>query len=362
MSVIPAPAFIDLHVHLREPGQEYKEDIESGCRAARAGGFGTVFCMPNTNPVNDNPEVTKYILRRANEVGLVKVYPVCAISKNLEGKELVDFEAMAKEGVIAVSDDGSCVQNESLMLEAMKIAAKLDILVIEHAEDFSTSYTQSDSENIIIERDIRLAEKTGARVHIAHISTKDGVDMIRRAKSLGLNVSCEATPHHLLLTENDVARLGANAKMKPPLRTEEDRRALIKALKDGTIDAIATDHAPHAPHEKKDFESAAFGVIGMESAFPACMQLVHRGNISFERLIELFTTGPAKVAHLSFPNGGESSSSNARNLSSPNSFVGDPSITIDPDAIIKIDANKFQSKSRNCPFDGMELKGKVWFS
>lgn len=349
------PAFIDLHVHLREPGFEYKEDIESGSRAARAGGYSSILCMPNTKPANDNPETTRYILRRAREVGLVRVFPVGAISKNLEGRELADIEGMAGEGVIAVSDDGSCVRNESLMRRAMEIAKKLGLLVIDHPEDFSITRggvinegrvskelglrgIPREAENGAIERDMVLAKETGARLHIAHVSTKEGVEMIRRAKGEGLLVTCEATPHHLLLIEDDVPRLGANAKMKPPLRTEADRLALVDALRDGTIDAVATDHAPHAAREKRDLASAAFGVIGLETAFSACMMLVHRGDIGLERLIELFTTGPARVAGIA-PDGRRA--------------------TIDPGAEFTVDPSKFKSKARNTPFAGMKLKGLV---
>jgi dihydroorotase len=355
---IIVPSFIDLHVHLREPGFEYKEDIESGSRAALAGGFRTIFCMPNTKPVNDSVATTRYIKGRAKEIGLVDIYPVGAITKNLEGKGLADIEGMASEGVIAISDDGSSVQDAALMEEAMSVAKRLGLLVISHAEDFSIGQDgvinegkvskrlrlkgiPRESENKIIERDIALAKKTGARLHIAHVSTKEGLAMVREAKKRGLAVTCEATPHHLLLTDEDVERLGANAKMKPPLRTEEDRRALVLGLSDGTIDAIATDHAPHAPREKSDLATAAFGVIGMETAFSACMRLVKVGDITLRRLVELLTVGPARVVGLKYKG----------------IVKGEPArlTSIDLKSKEPIRLEDLKSKSKNTPFIGPDF-------
>lgn len=356
------PGFIDLHTHLREPGQEYKEDIESGSRAAAAGGFTTILCMPNTSPPCDNREVARHIRRRTAEVGLVNVLPVGAITKGLGGTEISDIAGMAEEGIVAISDDGMCVQNKNVMRLAMTIAKELDILVIDHPEDFARSAggvindgpvarkmdiagIPRSAESDMIARDLELAAETGCRMHIAHVSTKDGIELIRRAKRRGVSVTCEVAPHHLLLTEDDVERIGANAKMKPPLRTERDRLALISGLLDGTVDAIATDHAPHAPHEKGDLETAAFGVIGMETAFAACMKLVCDGHLTIEQLIRLLTIGPASVVGI-----------RAGTISA--GWPADIAI-VDPNEEFTIDSSQFQSKARNTPFEGWAVKGRV---
>lgn len=413
---IVTPGFIDLHTHLREPGYMHKEDIESGSRAAAAGGFTTIFCMPNTDPVNDNIKVTDFIRRRSEDVGLVNIYPVGAISKGLEGKELSDHlkrggRTPSKRGgtpskcrggppwppegyLIAVSDDGSSVQNEELMRRAMELAKKLGLLVISHPEDFSLSRggvmnegplakglglagIPSEAENDIIERDINLAKATGARLHIAHVSTARGIDLVRKAKKENVGVTCEVTPHHLMLTEEDVGRAyrtvpggeNPNMKMKPPLRTEDDRLALIEGLRNGTVDAIATDHAPHkipSPHGgegrvrgSKDFLAAPFGVIGMETALPICLKLVDQNMITMEQLIRLLTIGPAGVIFPSLEWRGLGRKTRPGSLT-----IGSPAdITIfDPRADYKIDSKKFKSKSWNTPFDGWPVRGKVMYT
>jgi dihydroorotase len=359
---IVSPGFIDLHVHLREPGFEYKEDIETGGQTAVAGGFTSIFCMPNTKPAIDSVKTVQLIKERASTVSPAEIFPVGAMTKGLGGKELSDLKGMAGKGVLAISDDGSCIQNSDLMKEAMLRAKESGLLVISHPEDFSISGAGvmnagaladrlelkgilPAAEENIIERDIELARETGARLHIAHTSTAKGIELVRRAKASGVQVTCEVTPHHLLLTEEACATLDPNTKMNPPLRTEIDRQALIKGLQDGTVDAIATDHAPHAAEEKKTFKDAPFGIIGMETALPVCMKLVEEKLITVERLIELFTSGPASVVGL-----------NRGRLN-----VGDPAnITIfDPNSFYAIDSRAFKSKSRNCPFDGWKVTGKV---
>lgn len=343
---IVTPGFIDLHVHLREPGQEHKENIQSGCRAAAAGGFTAVACMPNTDPVNDTVGTTEFILGRAEEVADIHVYPVGAITKGSQGKELADIEGMIRAGAIAFSDDGGCVQDEALMREAVTLAKKRNALIIDHAEDFSIS--GRESENVIIERDIELAREIGARVHIAHLSTREGVKAIHEAKANGISITCEVTPHHLLLTEDDVKLYGANAVMKPPLRTEADRRALVAGLADGTIDAIATDHAPHAADEKADISTSAYGVIGMETMLPVCLKLVHQGQVSMRRFVEAITSAPAGILKC---RGGSLK-------------PGSPAdITIfDPAEDVVIDSSKFLSKSRNTPFHGWKCKSRVKYT
>lgn len=341
---IVTPGFIDMHVHLREPGQEHKETIETGTKSAAAGGFTTVACMPNTKPVNDTPETTRYITRKAGEVSPINVLPIGALSKGSRGKELSDIDGMMEEGICALSDDGSCIQDHELMRQAIDKAREKDILVIEHAEDVSKSGRKS--ENVIIERDIKLARETGARIHIAHVSTAEGVKAIREAKADGISITCEVTPHHLLLTEADVERYDPNAIMKPPLRTEADRQALIAGLADGTIDAIATDHAPHAADEKKDVKTAAYGIIGMETMLPVCLKLVHEGKITMERFVESITSAPARILGLK----------GKGNLSKGS----DADLTIfSPNEEITIDSSRFLSKARNTPFDGWNLKGRV---
>ena len=361
---IVAPGFIDMHCHLREPGEEYKEDIESGTRAAAAGGFTTVCCMPNTKPANDTAAVTEYILERARAVGTVEVRPVGAISRGQKGEALADIGDMARSGAVAVSDDGCPVMNASLMRRAMDYARAFDVPIVSHCEDLnlrgdgvmheSAVSTElglrgipSACEESMVARDIMLAALTGARLHVAHLSTAGSVELVRRAKEKKLPVTAEVTPHHLSLTDEAVAGYDADTKVNPPLRSESDRRELIRGLADGTIDAIATDHAPHDITDKEmGFEGAAFGMVGFETALPLALKLVHDKRISMKRMVEAFTSAPARILRL-VGKGTLAKGSDA------------DVVIFDPEAAWKIDAHKFASKSRNTPFDGLRVLGKV---
>lgn len=360
---IVSPGFVDIHVHFREPGQEYKEDIETGSRAAAAGGFTTVCCMANTQPTNDNAQVTRYILDRAKEAGLINVLPIAAVTKGLKGEELAEMGDMVATGAVAVSDDGHPIPDASTMRRALEYAKGLGVVLIEHAEDCHLSAggmmneglvstrlglrgNPGSSERIAVARDIALAEECGAYLHVAHLSTKAALDEIRRARERGVKVTAEVTPHHLVLTEDDVENYQTNAKMAPPLRTAADRDAMRQGLADGTIDCIATDHAPHSADEKnREFDLAPFGVIGLESALPVSMMLVKEGILTLPQLVEKLTHGAARCLGLGC---------------GTLSRGADADITIfDPDAAVRIDVDTFRSKSRNCPFDGWELSGKI---
>jgi dihydroorotase len=362
--LVVAPGFIDLHVHLREPGEEYKETIASGTAAAVAGGFTSICAMPNTNPVNDNASVTRFIINKARDAGLARVYPVGAITRGSAGQELAEMAEMKEAGAVAVSDDGRPVMNGQVMRHAMEYARDHGLVVVDHAQDLNLSaggamnegrYStllgikgiSAAAEESHVARDIMLAELTGARVHIAHISTKSSVDLIRRAKGQGIPITCEVTPHHLALTDAAVLGFDTNTKMNPPLRSEEDRIALIEGARDGTIDAIATDHAPHHSDEKMlDYDHAPFGVIGLETAFGVAMSvLYHSGGLSLPRIVELLTTGPARA--FSLPGGSLKEGASA-------------DITVfDPDREWTVDRSRFKSKSHNTPFIGWKLHGEV---
>jgi dihydroorotase len=369
--LVVSPGFIDIHVHLREPGQEHKEDIETGSRAAAHGGFTSIVCMPNTSPVNDNIKVTSHIINRAKAVGLVNIFPVAAISKNLESQELTDMAALVKAGVKGFSDDGHCVMSEALFKLALEKAKTLQVPIMEHPEDHSISQDgqvnegaismkcglkgiPAAAEDVIINRDIRLQEEVGSFLHLTHISTEGAVQLIADAKKRGIHVTADATPHHLLLDETLILKDGScdsNYKMKPPLRTGNDRLALVKGLQTGVIDCIATDHAPHSSEEKAgDFEKAPFGVIGMETAFSVIYdRLVRTGITDLKRLIELFSTNPAKIFNLQ-----------GRGVVKP-CFTADLTLlNLEQPFIIK--ADDFQSKSSNCPFIGWEGKGVVEYT
>lgn len=362
--LIVAPGFIDLHVHLREPGFEYKETIASGARAAVAGGFTSVCCMPNTKPVNDNSSVTSFIVEQARAAKLANVFPIGAITQGSKGEQLAEIGEMKTAGIVAISDDGKPVLDSGLMRRAMEYSRDFDLPVIDHCEDccgaagwamhegeysalMGLKGLPGAAEDLHVARDIMLAELTGARVHIAHISTARSVDLVRQAKQKGLAVTCEVTPHHFTLTDRDVYESGydTNFKMAPPLRSQSDLEVVIEGLRDGVIDAIATDHAPHHANEKMlEFDHAPNGIAGLETAVSLTLdRLVHRGVIALSRMIELLSTNPARIFKLD------------RGTLKVGA-VGDVTI-FDPNRQVKIDASKFQSKSRNTPFDGWELRG-----
>lgn len=360
--LIVAPGFIDMHVHLREPGFEYAETIESGARAAAAGGFTTICCMPNTLPVNDNATVTSYIIERAKSSAVVNVRPIGAITKGSAGEELADIGSMVQAGVVAISDDGRPVMNARVMRRAMETARSFGIPVIDHCEDLHLSAggdmhegvqsvrwglrgIPAASEDVMVARDILLAELTGARFHVAHISTRHAVEMVAFAKTRGLVVTSETTPHHFAITDGDMPPYDSNYKMKPPLRSGCDTEAVLQGLVNGAVDAIATDHAPHAGSEKmQEFERCPFGIIGLETAIGLAFEkLVHPGRISLRRMVELFTTGPAGVLGLRC----------GRVVAGA---VADVTV-IDPARTWTYDVNRSLSKSRNSPLDGHEFTG-----
>jgi len=359
---IVAPGLIDMHVHLRDPGHEYKETIETGGRAAAYGGFTAICCMPNTNPVNDCRQVTEYIIKKAVKAGTVRVYPVAAISKGLKGDSLCEYGELKETGAIAVSDDGNPVMSSQLMRKALEYSSGFNLPVISHCEDLDLvsggamnegavatkmgiSGIPNAAESIMVLRDIALCELTGIPVHIAHVSTKESVRAIRDAKKRGVPVTAETAPHYFLLTDVSVKGYNTNCKMNPPLRTEEDRVAICQGLADGTIDAIATDHAPHSIIEKAvEFDQAANGIIGLETAVSLGLKLVEAGIIDITNLIEKMSRNPARIL----------------GLKSGLEIGKTADITIiDPEISFCIDADGFQSLSRNTPFDGWDVKGKA---
>ncbi len=315
--MIVAPGFIDMHVHLREPGFEHAETIESGSRAAAAGGFTSICCMPNTKPVNDSATVTSYIVERARRKAIVNVFPIGAITKGSGGEELAAIGAMKAAGAVAISDDGLPVMNSRVMRRAMEFARSYDLPVIDHCEDLNLSAggdmqegvksvrwglrgIPAASEDIMVARDLLLAQLTGARYHVAHLSTRNAAGMVAHARMQGVAATCEATPHHFALSDDDMAPYDSNYKMKPPLRACGDRGAVLDAISAGTVDAIATDHAPHPGSEKmQEFERCPFGIIGLETALALALEeLVAPGRITLNRMVELFTTGPESVVRL----------------------------------------------------------------
>lgn len=364
-ALVVAPGFIDLHCHLREPGYERKETIESGLNAALYGGFTAVCCMANTNPVNDNAGITNFILEKAKKVSKVKVYPVGALSKGQKGEELANYAEMKQAGVWAVSDDGNPVMNTALMRHALEYAGSLGLLVIDHAEDKYLSEggamnegetatrlglrgIPSEAELIQVRRDTALSRLTGQRIHIAHVSSKYSVESIRVARKRKIMVTADVTPHHFTLTEEEVKSFDTNYKMNPPLRTEEDIKALIEGLNDGTIDCIATDHAPHAYEEKMvEFDKAPNGIIGFQTAVPLAIEkLVLNDQISLKRMVDAFSSAPARIIGLQ----------NKGNLS-----VGsDADLTIfslRKETLLK--KEDIKSLSKNSPFIGRKIKGAV---
>jgi dihydroorotase len=357
------PGFVDLHVHFREPGFEYKESIQSGAGAAVAGGFTSVCCMPNTYPVNDNQAITEFILDRARAAGFANVFPIGAITKGSEGKELAEIGDLRRAGCVAISDDGKPVMNSLVMRRAMEYALAFDVPVVDHCEDLhlaeggcmnegaiSTELglpgMPAAAEDVMVARNVALAELTGARLHLAHISTEGSVRMVREAKSRGLKVTAEACPHHFTITEEVVRGYNTYAKMNPPLRTWKDVQAIKEGLRDGTIDVIATDHAPHATQEKQlGFTEAPFGIVGLETALSLTFALVEEGVLSLESAVDKLSTAPAKVFGLA---------------------KGTLAVGADADVAIvdqqeqwEVDPAKFRSRSRNTPFAGWKVKGRV---
>jgi len=358
-----APGLIDLHVHLREPGQEYKEDIQSGTRAAAAGGFTTICCMPNTRPVNDQRTVTELIVRRARDVGAVRVRPIGAITQGLEGKLLADIADMKEAGIVAISDDGRPVMNAGLLRRAFEYARTFELPVVQHAEDLDLSEEGAMNEGAVatrigirgqpacaesamVARDLEIVEWTGARYHVAHVSTARTVALVRDAKRRGLPVTCEVTPHHLALTDDACSHYDTRTKVMPPLRTAADQAALFEGLADGTIDCIATDHAPHSPVEKDvEFECAAPGMLGLETAVPILLDFVRRGRLAEARMFEALTGAPARAFGLP---GGALAPGAAADL-----------CVIDPERPFAIEAEALASKSKNTPFLGRTFAGRA---
>lgn len=356
------PGFIDMHVHLREPGFEHKETIESGSRSAVKGGFTTIACMPNTKPVTDNPETVALVLEKARQAGFAKVLPYAAITKNELGRELTDFEALKDAGAIGFTDDGVGVQSAQMMKDAMKKAAALGMTVIAHCEDESLvkgacvtegNFAErhglkgipNESEAIHVGRDILLAEATGVHYHVCHVSTEQSVRLIRQAKAIGINVTAEVCPHHLVLSDEDIPGLDANWKMNPPLRSPRDVDACIEGLLDGTLDMIVTDHAPHSEEEKaKGMELAPFGIVGFETAFPLLYtKFVENGPWELQALVERMTSDPARVFGLE---------SGVLKPGAPADLT-----LIDLELEKEVDPASFETKGRNTPFAGWKLKG-----
>ncbi|MDZ4164127.1 MAG: dihydroorotase [Smithellaceae bacterium] len=362
-SKIVVPGLVDIHVHLREPGFEYKETIASGSEAAAAGGFTSIACMPNSKPINDNRSVTEYILRKAALCGLVRVYPIAAVSKGSDGSVLAEYGDLWEAGAVAFSDDGKAVTNSALMLGAMEYAASYGLPVISHCEDTNLSAGTvineglasaetglgggpSIAEDIMVARDILIAEYTGQAVHIAHVSTAGSVRLIREAKSRGVRVTAETAPHYFTLTDDAVRGFDSNARVNPPLRSPGDVTAIKEGLRDGTIDAIATDHAPHGITDKEvEFEAAASGISGLETSLGLSLRLVDDGTLTLSQLIDCMTGKPSRILNLP---GGTLKVGAAADLT-----------VIDLNLPWTVDPANFRSKGRNTPFRGWDLRGKA---
>lgn len=361
--LVVTPGFIDMHTHLREPGQENKETLQTGSLAAAHGGITTIACMPNTSPVNDSRGVTEYILSEAKKNAVVNIVPIAAVTLGLQGEELTDMADLRDAGAIAFSDDGVPVANSQIMRRALEYSQLLDAVIIDHCEDknlsgqgvmhegyYSLLYgltgIPSTSEETMVARDIILAQKARSRVHLAHISTRNSAELIRNAKEKKIKVTAEVTPHHLLLTDESLKDYNPNFKMNPPLRSLEDVEALIEAVKDGTIDVFATDHAPHTPDEKAvELDYAPFGIIGLETAVPLLLDnFVNKNVISLERFVRMMSTHPAEI--LGLENKGKIHAGADADLTILNLHKE-----------MTIDTSKFKSKSRNCPFDGWKCRG-----
>ncbi len=364
--LVVAPGFIDIHVHLREPGQEYKETVRTGTMAAAAGGFTAVCCMANTVPANDHRSITEHIRGEAERHGYARVYPIGAVSKGLEGKQLAEIGEMAAAGAVAISDDGRPVMDAELMRRALLYAQHYGLPVVQHAEDLSLSgggvMHEGDSsallglpgipgaaEDVMVARDLILLEDCGGRYHVAHLSTARSLELVRAAKRRGLPVTCEVTPHHLLLTDEEIATTGFSTacKMKPPLRSAADKEAMLAGLADGTVDAIASDHAPHHVDEKNEsFHNAPFGIVGLETTVPLCLdRLVRPGIVSLSRLVELLACGPARVMGLPTGTLRVGAPADVTLLSLEERYAVEPAA--------------FRSKGRSTPFAGWELQGRA---
>lgn len=360
---IVVPGLIDMHTHLREPGNEYKETIASGSEAAAAGGFTSIACMPNTNPVNDNRSTTEFILKRAAECGLVNVYPIAAISLKSEGALLSEFWDLKEAGAVGFSDDGKPVMNSALMRRALEYASSLDMPIISHCEDINLSAggvmhegavsaeiglvgIPAAAEEIMVARDILLAEYTGAPIHIAHVSTAGSVRLIREAKARGIRVTAETAPHYFMLTDEALRTFDTFTKVYPPLRGARDRDAIREGLSDGTIDTIASDHAPHARTDKElEFDYAANGITGLETSLSLSLSLVQEGILTLPELIQKMTINPARIIHI------------------PKGTLGDGAdadiTVIDPEKEWIVDPAIFRSRGKNTPFQGRHLRGKA---
>ena len=360
---VVCPGLIDMHVHFREPGFEYKETITSGCQSAAAGGFTSVAVMPNTNPVNDTRAVTEHILSLARTEDIINVYPIAAITQKLEGERLSEMADLKDAGAIAFSDDGRPVISNELMRRAFEYSKMFKLPLIQHSEmldlteggcmnegmvstELGLKGMPTEAEDIMVYRDIALLEKTGGRLHVAHISSKNSVDLVRQAKSRGLSVTCEVAPHHFTLTDEAVRGYDTNTKMSPPLRAIDDVEAIKEGLQDGTIDIIATDHAPHDIADKQvEYQNACFGIVGLETALPLSLKLVDEKILSMGDVIKKLTSAPADIFNLK---AGSLSLGNEADI-----------LIFNPNLEYSIDISKFHSKSKNSPFDGWKVKGKV---
>jgi dihydroorotase len=356
------PGFIDMHVHLREPGREDKETIETGSKAAVAGGFTGIACMPNTDPVNDCETVTRHIIEKAKDAGKANVFPIGAVTKESKGNELAEIGEMVKAGIVAVSDDGHPIQNNQVMRRALEYAGIFDIPILDHCEDIdlaaggtmNESFVSTElglrgmnsaAEELQVARDVILSRLTGSKVHICHISAAESLEHVRSAKARGIRITCEAAPHHFILTEEKVKTFDPNYKMNPPLRSQKDVDALIEGLVDGTVDCIATDHAPHLRMDKcETFDVSANGIVGLETSVPlVCDRLLDKGVITPTRMAELMSLNPARILGLD------------RGTLSLES-IADITV-VDPEKESVVDPGQFASKARNCPFAGWKLKG-----
>lgn len=362
--MVVTPGLIDIHVHLRQPGQTHKETIRTGTMAAAAGGFTSIVAMPNTSPGADTPGTIEYIRKHTEHEGVVKVLPCGAMTKGGKGEEMAGIGSLKKSGIVAVSDDGKCIQNHEIMRHVVEYSRTFELPILDHCEDeylmsngvmhegkwsvlLGMKGIPSEAEELMVARDIMLARKIDWKIHVQHISARESVERIRHARSRGVKITAEVTPHHITLTDEKIKHFDTNFKMNPPLRSEDDRVSLIEGLKDGTITVIATDHAPHTETEKMvEFDYAPFGIVGLETAIPICFtELYHKGILSLSELIAKFTSGPAEVLGMDIGNLAEGKTADIT--------------IIDPDATFTIDSEDFFSKSKNTPFNGTQVTGKV---